>query len=560
MAATGPPRRGETDDPAALLVARLRAVVLTFAALGAALAFGEDGHRGLQYALAWFAVPAAVALALAADRLAVPLAAALGAAIDVAVLAATVLAFPDAAGAIGAAFLVPVLLSSYTGGRVLGAAVGAAGIATIGVADVWGRVGPSTETLLLLTIAVVVSLAVVGRADALLLRSTSRAQFHEARASLIVEHLAESIVVTDRNAKVTQYNAAAASLLSIPPGAATCEAVLGLRIEGRPLDCSAGCGLQAVEASRDSGGVEASACADGAHPVPVMVSVAEIPDASGETVEFLHTLRDITKLKLADEAKTLFLATATHELKTPVTVIAGFLHAIAEPGVADELRSTAIEIMQRRADELSGIIQRVLLASQIESGGLELDLVPVDAVAVARERTTALASATARTITLSVEDDLPSLLGDEAALSTVLDHLLDNANKYSPRESEVAVSIDVDDSAVVLAVSDSGDGMTSEQAEHCFDRFWQADATSRRKVGGTGIGLYIVRSLVESMRGSVSVASTPGEGSAFTVRLRRYDVPEPASPGTGADRLVPEPSIVREFMRQIGVDTQEIAP
>ncbi|MGQ0432474.1 MAG: ATP-binding protein [Microthrixaceae bacterium] len=560
MARPGGHRRRETDDVAALLVARLRVVVLTLVALAAALAFGESGHPGLQYALTWFAVPAAVALALAADRLPVTLAATAGAAIDVAVLVATVLVFPDAAGAIGAAFLVPVLLSSYTGGRLLGAAVGAAGIAAIGAADVSGRVGPSTEVLLLLTIAVVVSLAVVGRADARLLRSASRAQFHEARASLILEHLAEPIVVTGLDARVTQYNAAAAGLLSVPVGAATCEAVLGLHVGGRPVDCSAGCGLLNVAASRDSGGAEATACAASPHPVPVMVSVAEIPGASGETVEYLHTLRDITKLKLADEAKTLFLATATHELKTPVTVIAGFLQTIAEPGVPDELRATAIEVMQRRADELSGIIERLLLASRIESGGLDLELRPVDAASIARERTSSLASATDRAITLSIADMVPLLLGDEAALATVVDHLLDNANKYSPPESEIAVAIVADDNDVILEVGDKGDGMTSEQAAHCFDRFWQADPTSRRKVGGTGIGLYIVRSLVESMRGAISVASTPGEGSVFTVRLRRADAPEPPPPGPGVDRRAPEPSIVREFMRQIGVDTQEMTP
>lgn len=109
---------------------------------------------------------------------------------------------------------------------------------------------------------------------------------------------------------------------------------------------------------------------------------------------------------------------------------------------------------------------------------------------------------------------------------------------------------------VELVVRDHGRGMTADEAQHCFDRFWQADSSSSRRVGGTGIGLFIVASLAEAMRGSVSVESSPGSGSTFTVVLQRADVDLTGSANeeAAAPAAAREPSIVREFMRQIGVE------
>src|SRR5437588_11726070 len=95
--------------------------------------------------------------------------------------------------------------------------------------------------------------------------------------------------------------------------------------------------------------------------------------------------------------------------------------------------------------------------------------------------------------------------------------------------------------------------MTEEQVAHCFDRFWQAELTDIRRFGGTGIGLYIVRSLVEAMDGRVSVSSTPGEGSAFTVDFLRADRPLVVREPAGVERGRGDRSIIREYMRQLGV-------
>jgi signal transduction histidine kinase len=146
----------------------------------------------------------------------------------------------------------------------------------------------------------------------------------------------------------------------------------------------------------------------------------------------------------------------------------------------------------------------------------------------------------------------------------VIDHLLDNAIKYSPGGQPVAVTVtsggarsagaagaagSAGNGTVRIEVADQGIGMDAEQAAHCFHKFWQAESTDVRRFGGTGIGLYIVRSLVEAMGGAVSVRSAEGAGSTFAVDLV---VAHPGEQPRGeADQG--ESSSIREFMRQIGV-------
>ena len=131
----------------------------------------------------------------------------------------------------------------------------------------------------------------------------------------------------------------------------------------------------------------------------------------------------------------------------------------------------------------------------------------------------------------------------------MVDHLLDNAIKYSPGGQPVEVEIHAAGDDVLLTVTDAGVGMDAEQAARCFDKFWQAESTDVRRFGGTGIGLYIVRSLVEAMHGDIAVSSALGAGTTFTVRLRRAFAEAPDR-GATPDK---EPSVIREFMRQIGV-------
>jgi signal transduction histidine kinase len=286
---------------------------------------------------------------------------------------------------------------------------------------------------------------------------------------------------------------------------------------------------------------------------PILANATAVCDDDGVVVEVVHSLRDVTKLKESEEAKTLFLATASHELKTPLTVIRGFVETMLTSDMDDDRRTIALNAIHRRSIELGDIVDRLLLSSRIEAGRVELLVTDVPLRDVLEERALALGAATGRVVELDLDPAIGSVRGEEAALATVFEHLIDNAVKYSPDGGAVRVGATSAGERVVITVTDDGIGMDAEQAAHCFDKFWQAESGDVRRFGGTGIGLYIVRSLVEAMAGRISVRSEPDAGATFVVELLPGGAQEPEPDGDGDRRGVGESTMIREFMRQIGV-------
>jgi PAS domain S-box-containing protein len=396
-------------------------------------------------------------------------------------------------------------------------------------------------------------------------RKMSSGEIHEValaaleRSEAILENVGDGVFSTDTDGEIVLWNRSAQRVTGCPPNKArgqTCEAILGLRIGDAPLDCREGCALLRLTQGKDPGtSVEVVRSGDDGRDQPLLVNVTAIKDHNGKVSEVVHSMRDITALKLADEAKTMFLATASHELKTPLTVILGFTQALSSDWLAEDQRADALASIERRAQELSRIVDRLLLTGRIESGRVQLDLSVVDLGALIPERANALAMVTGRTIVYDLPGDEPLVIADRDAFTTILDHLLDNAVKYSPDGGDIIVRVNQDRSGVEVEIIDSGIGMNEEGASRCFERFWQAETSDVRRFGGTGVGLYIVRSLVEGMGGQIKVRSMLGKGTTFTIRLRRASDSEiatdkakpPAEPGVG------KRTMIHEFMHQIGV-------
>jgi PAS domain S-box-containing protein len=383
-----------------------------------------------------------------------------------------------------------------------------------------------------------------------------RAVSEKEKTEAVLARVADGVVVTDVKGNVLQLNKAAARIFECPEqtsGRSHGCALLGLREDDRALDCTQGCALLASGRTQDR---ELWRKHSDSRRQPLLATAEVVNDRAGNISEIVHSFRDVTRLKEADEAKTLFLATASHELKTPLTVIRGFAETLLSEQNWDEAdKQKALEAMGRRTLDLSKIVDRILLSSRIEAGRTHVSVAEVDLKPVLVERAEALKSATGREVLAEIEDDLPSVLADPDALTTVIDHLLDNAVKYSPDGGPINVAALADDSLVRLSIRDEGIGMDSEQLSHCFERFWQAESSDVRRFGGTGIGLYIVQSLVEAMGGEISAESASGEGTTFRLDLvqagasnpARPTAAEPPTPGTG------DPSVIREFMRQIGI-------
>jgi PAS domain S-box-containing protein len=443
-------------------------------------------------------------------------------ALDLALLLlAEVLLRPDE-GALVAALVVPVAAATWFGGRavgVLGAIAGVAFTAVVGA-------GAFTTTVYPAMLGVLAWLIDAAAADRR--RTTADIERLDERSDAILTGVAEAVVVTDGTGRIDQWNRGAASTFGCEAGAArgrSCHDVLGLHHELQPLDCSGGCALLDVAAETE---VEVWRWLAPGVRQPLLASVSPVVDDRGEVVEVVHSYRDITRVKQADEAKSLFLATASHELKTPLTVIRGFAQMLSLPEdvLGGDERRAALRAIEARADELAAVVDRLLLSSRIEAGRVDLEPQRVAVARVVRERADVLEAATGREVALELPDDLPDAWCDREALVTVLDHLLDNAVKYSPGRAPVVVTASAGDVGVELAVVDSGIGMTEDQAARCFDRFWQAEIADVRRFGGTGIGLYIARALVEGMGGTIDVASVLGGGSTFRIAFQRADVVE----------------------------------
>ena len=379
-----------------------------------------------------------------------------------------------------------------------------------------------------------VRLAMAGLLVYLVARATDdrrRAQASQRAASVkaetILSKVSSAIVVTDPTGRILEWNDAATSVMAsadeLVRGDITCDKALGLYVEGRPLNCSTGCGLLRLRREYPEHDLpEVCRHLPDGRTQPLVADAAVITDADGTPLEVVHSIVDVTRLKQADEAKTLVLATASHELKTPLTVIGGFAELmLTMPELPEPQKKEALETIRRRTGELAGIVDRLLLSSRIESGNVQVNLEAVDVEPLVRERVEALARATGRSIVLLADADATRAHADRSAVTTVVDHLLENALRYSPGGEQVEVSIRTSADAAEISIRDHGIGMDPQQQERCFERFWQAESTDVRRFGGTGIGLYIVKSLASAMGGGVTVASQLGRGTTFTLHLPR---------------------------------------
>jgi adenylate cyclase len=246
-----------------------------------------------------------------------------------------------------------------------------------------------------------------------------------------------------------------------------------------------------------------------------------------ENVRLFDEIQDKSRqLAEASQNKSQFVSSMSHELRTPLNAIIGLTEMMVTSAArfGTEKAQEPLQRVNRAGTHLLGLINQVLDLSKIEAGKLELNpqtvqLMPLidEVVGTARQ----LADQNKNRLTAEAPDDLGSLTVDPMRLRQILFNLLSNACKFT-KEGEVRLKARrVADGRdwIELAVSDTGIGMTAEQQAKLFEEFSQADKTTAQRFGGTGLGLAITRKLARMMGGDVTVASEPGKGSVFTVRL-----------------------------------------
>jgi signal transduction histidine kinase len=228
----------------------------------------------------------------------------------------------------------------------------------------------------------------------------------------------------------------------------------------------------------------------------------------------------VQRLSELDRRHRDFVAMVSHELRTPLTSIMGYAETIVTH--ADKLGLDGVlglvGRVQGAAERLGGMVEQLLDLSVLQRGELRLDLAPVD-VAVAVAQAIAKNAPSDRKVGVHVPPDLPEVVTDGTRLTQMLGHLVDNAVKFSAPDTPVDVTVTAEDGTLALRVTDAGDGIPPEDHDRVFERFVQLDSGNTRRVGGFGLGLYVVREVCEALGGTVTVESAAGEGAAFTLRL-----------------------------------------
>jgi signal transduction histidine kinase len=225
-----------------------------------------------------------------------------------------------------------------------------------------------------------------------------------------------------------------------------------------------------------------------------------------------------------DRLKDEFVSSISHELRTPLTSIAGYVELLLEEET-DEDKRGYLGTVERNADRLLSLVADLLFAARLQYGRLELDRSSVDlrtlvlqAVDSARPRARA-ASVDVRAETV----DVPPIPGEPAKLAQLLDNLVSNAIKFTPRDGRVDVRLSMNGELIRIEVSDTGIGIPDAERERLFQRFFRAQSALERQIQGTGLGLYISKAIVEAHGGRIGVNSEPGQGTTFVVELPKAD-------------------------------------
>jgi len=253
--------------------------------------------------------------------------------------------------------------------------------------------------------------------------------------------------------------------------------------------------------------------------------------------------------ELASRAKDDFLATASHELRTPLNAILGWARMLQSGTLANADFLRAINSIERNARAQVRLIEDILDGSRIITGNLHLEIRPLDLTALVQAALDAVRpAADAKRIALTVQIDPAAsrVVGDPDRLQQVVWNLANNAIKFTPKDGEVDVSLQREGTEVELTVRDTGEGIAADFLPHVFERFRQAEGSTTRRHGGLGLGLALVRHLVEAHGGTVHAASDgQGRGATFSVRLPVQAVfAEPAT-GAAAGEISDRPSFER---------------
>ncbi len=260
------------------------------------------------------------------------------------------------------------------------------------------------------------------------------------------------------------------------------------------------------------------------------ITYAPLLSPDGQLANIIANVRDITNFRKAQEMQSTFISVISHELKTPVAIIKGYAATLRRTDVEWDgavIREN-LAVIEDEADRLNALIQNLLTASKLQverEMTLDVGEVWLDQV-VTRAVNRVSSQSEHHDISIKFPKRIPPIYADEARLRQVIDNLLSNAIKYSPDGGEIIVEAYYDPENVTVSVTDHGVGLSSEDQERVFDRFFRVDGKLSRKAQGTGLGLFLSRAIIEAHHGVILVESKPGQGATFSFTIPRNYLPK----------------------------------
>ena len=347
-----------------------------------------------------------------------------------------------------------------------------------------------------------------------------RLLIEQKKSDAVIDSIGEPVIVTDSRYHIVKINRAARQLFAAEPGTGVHDVDLE-RFEG---------GERILSAVRNALSMQRPVGADGdAAIVPIKLAGAErdfrlratpMRDSEGRLIGAVTLLEDITAITEVDKLKTEFISVASSKLAEPLNALRLALHAVSE-GYVGELTDQQKEMLtlaRENADKLEEMMSDLLELAEIDSGARRLSLErlrPIDLAREAVERFRAVAEQKQVKLENKVWPDLSWVVADKKATARILDNLLSNAIRHTDRDGTVTVEASEHVGRVYLSVKDTGEGIPEQHLPSIFGRFSHVGD----KPGGSGLGLALVKRLVETQGGQVSVESRPGEGSTFTFAL-----------------------------------------
>ena len=348
------------------------------------------------------------------------------------------------------------------------------------------------------------------------------------RLDAILESTADGVVIMDSTHRIALWNKAMSNLTGI--SAATS---LGHAFEDIVHFADKRAGTTLVEAEANGWPLVGSshplfvegdiARADG-RPVSVEITFAPIFERDGRLVNIVANVRDITRFRESDRMKSTFVSVVTHELKTPVALIKGYASTLQRTDAHWDAAtvSESLKVIEDESDRLAELIDNLLDASRAQAGSFKLVRVELDIDQLVRDVVERIRpQATRHTLVAAVPADLPMVYADHARITQVLTNLLSNAVKYSPEGGEIRVSSRVAPAEVIISVSDHGPGIPADEQPQLFSRFHRLDNALTRRTPGTGLGLFLSKSIVDAHGGRIWVESDGRHGSTFSFSLPR---------------------------------------